>query len=237
MSGSLLESTLNTRDLGGYATADGRRTKYGSVWRSDVPQSLTARDLRFLQARGMTEIIDLRRANELQRVPSAFAEAEGLRVHWFPIVDGSHPPKTLAEVPETYMQIATAPSMPGVFRTIAEAEGGVLVHCTAGKDRTGVVSAILLLACGVARVDIIRDYVVSRENNRERLERYLCDHPDIKPEVVLANEASMEGFLELFLARFGGVRQYFAALGLPESHFEAVREKLIETLPSGKETD
>ena len=64
------------------------------------------------------------------------------------------------------MDIATAKNMSEVLKVLAEAESGVLFHCTAGKDRTGVVSAIILMLCGVERETIVRDYVVSREYNR-----------------------------------------------------------------------
>lgn len=71
------------------------------------------------------------------------------------------------------MEIAHAVCMREIFKTIANAKSGVLFHCTAGKDRTGVVSAILLALVGVADEDIVYDYAISREFNKQRIEAFL----------------------------------------------------------------
>ena len=126
------------------------------------------------------------------------------------------------------MEIATAENMPKVMRTIAEASEGVLFHCTAGKDRTGVVSAIILMTCGAYREDIVNDYVVSREYNHKRLAAFLEAHPEVDRNIVLANEKSMNGFIDLFTERFGTVENYFEAIGLSIDHIERIRSRLIK---------
>ncbi|MBR1585995.1 MAG: tyrosine-protein phosphatase [Clostridia bacterium] len=227
MDKSLLESSLNTRDLGGYPTADGRRTRPDVVWRSDAPAHPTARDIQLLLRRGITTIIDLRTPAEVEKAPEELAGAPGFHYGHFPITEGSVPPPTLEDVPQSYLHIAGSDQMPGVFRFLAEADGGALVHCTAGKDRTGVVSAILLLLCQVERDVIIRDYAVSREYNKARLEQFLARHPEVDRRVVLANEVSMDRFITLFENRYGSAAQYLAALGLTPDQIRAIRTKLL----------
>ena len=145
---SLLSCTCNTRELGGIRTADGGLTKCGVFWRSDVPVAPTAEDAEKLRAAHITTIIDMRTEEERLRKPCGLADIEGFEYYHFPITEGSGVPESLEAVPLSYMDIATADSMPKVMKTIAEAAEGVLFHCTAGKDRTGVVSAIILYTLG-----------------------------------------------------------------------------------------
>lgn len=126
------------------------------------------------------------------------------------------------------MDIATAENMPKVMRAVAEAETGVLFHCTAGKDRTGVVSAIILMLCGVEREAVVRDYTVSREYNKEKLNAFLQAHPEVDRDIVLANEKSMNGFIDLFNEHFGNVENYFTGLGLAVGYADMIRNKLIK---------
>lgn len=225
---SLLASTTNTRDLGGYPTVSGGITVRGRVWRSDCPTEPNKADVRLLRAAGITAVVDLRTEREAERKPCVLAELDGFSYRRFPIAAGSTPPATPEEVPLSYLDIAAQPEAAEALRTIAEAGSGVLYCCTAGKDRTGVISAILLLACGVDHPAVVGDYAVSREYNRERLARYLAEHPDVDRRVVLASEASMERFIRLFLDRYGSVEGYFARMKLTPEHLAAIRRKLLE---------
>lgn len=114
-----------------------------------------------------------------------------------------------------------------VFTTIANAPEGVLFHCTAGKDRSGVVSAILLALAGVADEDIIYDYTISRELNKERLEAFLAAHPEIDREVVLANEKTMDRFLQMLREKHGSIEEYLLDMGLTEDEIQKLKNKLI----------
>ena len=224
---SLLSCSNNTRELGGIMTADGRLTKKCVCWRSDVPVQPSAEDIRKLLEKRITTVIDMRTAAEVERVPDGFADVAGFEYHHFPITEGSGVPESLEAVPHSYMDIATAENMPNVLKTIAEASSGVLFHCTAGKDRTGVVSAIILMACGVDRESIVSDYVVSREYNKKRLAAFLAAHPEVDRNIVLANEKSMNGFIELFTERFGTVENYFEHIGISVRYADIIRKKHI----------
>lgn len=225
---SLLSCSCNTRELGGLKTADGSYTKNGVFWRSDVPVGPTADDVEKLLMNRITTIIDMRTEAEILKKPNVLADSSGFEYHHFPITEGSGVPESLEAVPLSYMTIATAENMPKVMRTMAEAENGVLFNCSAGKDRTGVVSAIILMLCGVSREDIVSNYVVSREYNRKALEAFLSAHPEVDRDIVLANEKSMNRFIDMFTERFGKVGNYFEALGLSIGHSEMIRSKLIK---------
>ena len=225
---SLLSCSCNTRELGGMRTSDSSITKNNVYWRSDVTSQPSAEDIEKLLSAHITTVIDMRTEAEILKKPNGFAGIDGFEYHHFPITEGSGVPESLEAVPLSYMTIATAENMPKVMRTLAEAENGVLFNCSAGKDRTGVVSAILLMLCGVSREDIVSNYVVSREYNRKNLDAFLSAHPEVDRDIVLANELSMNRFIDMFTERFGTAVNYFELLGLSLRHSELIRSKLIK---------
>ena len=225
---SLLSCSYNTRELGGFRTVSGKMTKNNVYWRSDVPSQPAAGDIEKLLSAHITTIIDMRTQWEVEKNPDMLSETAGFEYLHFPITEGSGVPENFEAVPRSYMDIALAENMPDVMKTLAEAKDGVLCHCTAGKDRAGVVSAIILMTCGAYREDIVRNYVVSREYNHKRLAAFLEAHPEVDRNIVLANEKSMNGFIDLFTERFGTVENYFDAIGLSIDHLERIRSRLIK---------
>jgi len=224
---SLLETTQNTRELDGYVIRDGLATKRNSLWRSDVQNYPSEKDIALLKERGITTILDLRGDKDLARKPSGFANTEGFTYINCPIIEGSGIPESVEKVPVSYLAIAQAEHMPKVFRTIANAESGVMFNCTAGKDRTGVVSAILLLHAGVSDEDIIENYVLTREYGKERLELVHKNFPEVDMNIITPKEWYMEEFLRLFREKFGTTESYFKSLGLTTEEIERIRKKLV----------
>ena len=224
---SLLTTTQNTRDLGGYPAASGAATRAGVFLRSDVQYAPAPEDVDFLLAHGITTVIDLRGVQDTKAKPSGFAHREGFRYFNFPIDEGSGVPASPEEVPLSYMRIAEAKEMPRVFRCILNADTGVMFNCTAGKDRTGVVAAILLKHAGVSDEDIVRDYVLTREYGKERLAMVHKNYPDVDMRIVTPCEAYMLTFLRLFTEQFGSTDRYFRQLGLTGEEVERIRLKLV----------
>lgn len=220
---SILESTHNTRELGGYKCKDGL-TKNNSLWRSDAFDEFNENDYELLKKHGFTTIIDLRSNEEVNKKPDPYANK--LTYYHFPIIEGSTLPPSLEEVPLSYMMIANSEGIKKAYKIIANANNGVLFHCTAGKDRTGVLSAIILMLKEVSDEDIIFDYVISREFNKERLERFLKAHPEVDRNIALANELSMEGFLKLFREKYHSVDDYLVLCGLTNEEIRKLKLKL-----------
>ena len=223
---SLLETTCNTRDLGGYACENGV-TKRLSVLRSDSQKAPSEKDFRFLFENGITTIIDLRDAAAVKKEKSGFDGAAGFRYHNCPIEEGSGVPISFSAVPHSYMDIAESAVMPEVFSIIANAPGGVMFNCSAGKDRTGVLSALLLMLAGVSDEDIIYDYLLTKECNRERLERFHKLFPEVDMNIVTPCEGHIVTFLALFRAKYGGVREYLRSIGINAEDAEKIKEKLV----------
>jgi len=155
----------NLRDLGGLHTENGGRTRSGVLLRSAVP--LAGDRHPGMASWPPATVLDLRGADELAGQPHPLA-AEGARVHALPLLDTqvhSGPNGTdWSAIPD----LATAyrgflgkggPKLAAIVELAAEADGPLLVHCAAGKDRTGVVIAVLLRAAGVTRAEVVADYL------------------------------------------------------------------------------
>ena len=222
---SLLETAMNTRDLGGYPCAGGAETRRGVLLRSDKITEPSRKDLAFLRERGIGTVIDLRTDFEAEDSPSGLEDA-GFEYYRFPITEGSSVPRTAAAVPLSYLCIARDPNMPKVFRTLAAAKGGVLFGCSAGKDRTGVVSAVILLLCGADDEDIVDNYMLTKECCAPLWKIIREVFPGYDMSAVIPREEFMSGFLRLFREAYGTAENYLLALGLTSEELAAVKRKL-----------
>ncbi len=225
---SLLETTENTRDLGGYRI-DGSKeyTRYGRIIRSDAAINPSEKDIGFLRETGITTIIDLRIKDEVERKPHGLCDVDGFDYHNLSIYEGSGIPESVEAVPASYFKIAHDPNMANVFKTIAEAKGGVLFGCSAGKDRSGVTAALLLWLCGVRKSDIVYDYMRTKDNCKERFKLIRQNFPDIDMNIVIPNENNMYSFMEMIEREHGSVSGYFKAIGIDEEIQTVIRRKLI----------
>jgi protein tyrosine/serine phosphatase len=173
-----LEGVLNFRDFGGYPTACGRTVLRGKLYRSAHHSRATAADLEALSALGVAVIVDLRRAHERRREPSRRPAGFAGQVIENDIGDDEDDPwiafmresDLSAEAFRGYLidYYRAAPFEPRhidlysrYFQTLAEAEGAVLIHCAAGKDRTGLLAALTHHLLGVSREHLLDDYLAT----------------------------------------------------------------------------
>lgn len=223
-----LSGTANTRDLGGYPTPGGV-TAWGRFFRSDAPIDLTEADIQALRQRGLTTHIDLRTAGEIQRRKSALEGLPGFEYHPVDLCARMQMlPESEAGVPSAYFEMTCqSEPMARVFRIIAGAKDGVFFHCTAGKDRTGVVAAILLMLAGVGRADLLADYLLTTAYLREPLKKYLKTDPDVPAYIIVPKVEYMEGFLDQFNGAYAGARGYLESIGLSEEEIHSITQRLI----------
>lgn len=226
---SLLETTLNTRELGGYRTRQGNMTKVDTLLRSDEQKQLSSGDIAYLSERQITTIIDMRTKKVTSHLPSPFANKTPFAYHNIPIEEGSGVPESMEAVPASYMNIAGSANMRQIYRSIAQAPQGVLFHCSAGKDRSGVVSAILLLLAEVGDKDIIENYMMTKEYNAKRFALARKNYPDVDINIIIPREEFILRFLQLFREKYGNAENYMRSIGVLSEEIERIRGKLLDT--------
>lgn len=173
-----LEHLKNCRDLGGYGCMDGKMVRFHRLYRSEAPVGLTLQEWSVIEEMKVRTIIDLRSESEQNFAP--YIVPEGIERISYPLLHEEGHPSQAPEDKSIAKMAASAfgksledgyqkmiESQPSVMVSLLELieaklkKGAILYHCTAGKDRTGVLSAILYLLCGTADADIIADYQVS----------------------------------------------------------------------------
>jgi protein tyrosine/serine phosphatase len=249
-----LDGAVNVRDLGDLPTSDGQKTARASLLRADNLQELSPADVtKLVRDIGVSTVVDLRSTNELEAEgPAPLDAVAGVRHAHHPV---------LPEVGTNTDVIADAllardqldrtryPDDPvcghylgyledrpdqvvGAVRSIARSEGAALVHCAAGKDRTGVVVALALTVAGVPAQAVAADYAVSGERiealiGRLRRSRLYARDVNSKPADTQRPRAeTMTAFLEQMDARYGGVASWLSAHGLSDEDLDALRVKL-----------
>lgn len=223
---SLLETTENTRDLGGFLRKNGEKTRTFQLLRSDEPSHPSEADFHFLLSRGITTVIDLREKAAVNRQENPFANCTGFSWRHCPIQEGSGIPACVEAVPESYLQIAESCGAAEAFREMGAAPGGVLFHCSAGKDRTGTLSAIMLTLAEVPEETIVQDYLLTGVCIRGRQELLFQRFPELDRNIVIPQPRHIRGFLKLWREKYGTAENYLQAIGLTNDQIEKLRRKL-----------
>ncbi|GFP75409.1 tyrosine-protein phosphatase [Clostridium fungisolvens] len=224
----LLSCTLNTRDLGGYPIDHGRATAYKAFVRSDVPHKLSDEDIQLLLSNNITTIVDLRSDDEAQSKPCALKDHNDFQYYHSKIHGDGYLPASVEEVPISYFEMVDEQNtILNTMRLFSKAKGGVLYHCTAGKDRTGVISALLLLLAGVSKTDILADYHISQVYLNSMLQQYCKSNNNVDINIITPKMEHMEKFLDMFLEKYNSVEEYFSKIGLEDNEVMQLKEKLI----------
>lgn len=158
-----IPGTRNLRDVGGYPSGEGRRTRWRTLLRTDALDQLPGASQRALVDLGLRQVIDLRWPHELADWPSVFATSDRVRYRSVPLLDNQPVPGGIAA---TYRHVldARGAELAAVARAVAEPGGlPAVIGCAAGVDRTGVAIAILLSAVGVPADVVAADYALSVE--------------------------------------------------------------------------
>jgi protein-tyrosine phosphatase len=248
-----METLVNVRDLGGFAAMDGKITKYGILLRTDCPIGISDKDIRFLKDYGITLSIDLRSIDEVQSAPSGMKDIAGHTYIHCPVSEGqsvlqSNPDTRIPKTPpspaegnfdmgDSYIEMAETakPWAKRVFEHCADWEGGMMYHCFIGKDRVGVITALLLGACGVSDTDIMMDYSASTSCLRPKYNSMQLDflpqkrgRPDYSWGFFGSVPESMEALLCHLNEKYGGVTGYLKNCGVSDESITKLRAKLLE---------
>ena len=227
------EGCVNFRDLGGYRTADGRSVAWRTLFRADGLNKLTAADRAQLVDLGMTTVIDLRTLDEAAQRGSFPVDQVSVRYVGLPLTDVLPATETLPDWKEAaYVATRYGAMVTEGGPVLTEAidvlsSGGALpavVHCSAGKDRTGVLSALLLAFLGVPDETIIEDYALSASAMERLLERLKAEYPEAAdqveryaPAILHVVPETMEQFLAALRLEYGSYDELAVSLGVVEA--------------------
>ena len=259
-----LVGASNFRDFGGYPTADGgQHVRWGRLYRSDRLSDLTEADFERLAHLGIRHVYDLRRASEVELAPTRWPghgaprlipapifedESGGLSTFQRIVADASarhDVERSRAIMHQMYERMVTEAgplaAMGGIFSMIAEPDAfPALFHCSGGKDRTGVVSALILLTLGVSREDVVADFMLTQRfyasdvNRAARVAQVVAESElGFWSEAALVPVFSVEpGYIETALEVIeadGGAEAFLEGrCGVAKTTFERLREALLE---------
>ena len=231
------EGCVNARDLGGLPTAEGRRTRWGAIVRSDSLDHLTTAGWSALQAHGIRTIVDLRNDEELEYEAQArpdglttvhvplddIADTEFWKYLWDEELDGTpllHGP-FLYRKPERCAAAVAAVARAG--------PGGVVFHCGIGRDRTGIVALLLLALVGVTSDEIASDYELSNDRLRPHWAKLgLEDQSAWAEERLRRANTSARALILATLASLDDVDAYLRTGGLGDDDLAAIRARLLQ---------
>lgn len=248
----LIEGAPNLRDLGGYATAGGRRVKWGRLFRSSNLGRLTDKGLAQIKRLGIRLVCDFRTEAETLKLPNRFPDSPAVRYVHLPVQHGEYEPTAVFDrikkgdyswISEDFMiqgyidSIERYPEMWACFfQLLSEARHApLLFHCTGGKDRTGAAAALILQAMGVPEETVIADYGLSdgynadvRRTIYEYLRPYRVDIAKVEPYFT-APESRIRALLKHVDARYGSAVGYLVQrAGVSGETMARLQEDLLE---------
>jgi len=243
------EGALNARDTGGLPTADGHRIKPGALVRSDVLTRLTPSGRRALVDHGVRTVVDVRTREEIGRdvdypFRNSRAESDPAYVHVSFVVDLTDEQNArlqaalgtawnLGELNRVDVDLHRA-GIGAIAAAVADAgPGGVLIHCHAGKDRTGMSVGILLSLAGVSDDDVADDYALTMLAYEQLIDEWIASVEEADRERMrqLA-KPTREAMLEMLAhvkERYGGAESYLRGAGVTDDQIKAIRSRLIES--------
>lgn len=250
-----LEGGVNFRDMGGYPAAGGKHVKWRHLYRSGTMARLTEADRAHLADRGIRTVIDFRTESEHAHEPNdwgmALGEGYWRRPHdetfgnWSDLdparLGTERDAERVLEAGFRKLPEQQAQAYAEMFRRLAAGHVPAVIHCTAGKDRTGGGAALILAMLGVPREHIVADFLLTqrafrpttalsgaRRNPDPKYQRFA----EMKREVLAVFSSARPSFIAAFLdsldAQHGGIENYTAALGLTAADREAIRADLLE---------
>jgi protein-tyrosine phosphatase len=240
-----IDGCFNVRDAGGWPTSDGRWMRTGGLYRADDPVRITPDGREAISALGLSAVVDLRQQSQFDRGPGF---ADRAITHHIPLVDrviNTDDPPRIEEphhIAGLYDDMADrgGDQLVLAVETVAEhiGDGPVMVHCAAGKDRTGMLVALIQAAIGVGLEEIVEEYalsdVPSRTRRRAMIDDPLPDDPPVAraPEYLWAAPAeAMDLFARGAIEAYGSLPAWPRALGVSEGAVERLTSALVVETP------
>jgi protein-tyrosine phosphatase len=229
----VFEGCVNFRDLGGYRTADGRMVAWRTLFRADGLNKLTDADVAQLGELGLATVIDLRTLDEAEQRGSFPVERVPVTYLGLPLTDVLPATEELPDWKEAAYVAARygamvsegGPMLTSAIQALATGDAlPAVMHCSAGKDRTGVLSALILAFLGVPDETIVADYTLSAAAMGRLLERLKAEYPEAQdavekyaPAILHVVPETMEQFLADLRLQYGTYDALAGSLGVTDA--------------------
>ncbi len=240
-----LDGAHNFRDLGGYSGLDGRTTRWRTLFRADGLHRLTTADLDVLRPFGLRTVIDLRTQGEIDQRGRFPVEAHPVTYHHVPVLDvlwsrddGPAPADAVVFLHRAYLDMLSSGAARFAAAITALAKPGALpavFHCAAGKDRTGMLSALVLATVGVDHEQIVTDYGLTAEaieRTRDWIARNrpasIASWQAIPATFLAAPPQAMAQVLDDVIAAHGSIEAFLVGIGVTPATLAALRAALLE---------
>ena len=216
----------NLRDIGGYITKDNRVTKFNRIMRSSLIKNLEQEEFDYLKRNNLCLNIDIRDKSDVELRVNYLRD----KVKYINIPFTDELPKEEKDIPPGYMSLLENRNIKLIFDAIHENNGLIIINCSMGKDRTGVIMMLLLLLCGVNNKDIISDYMLSYNYVKDDVNLYHLKHPEAPAWLGASKSWYMEETIKLFFDKYHDINTYFVDyLGIPLNELNEIRESLLDS--------
>ena len=228
-----LDNVLNLRDLGGYPIGRGQMTKWKTIFRADGIFELSENDVDFmLDYCKIKSVIDLRSQKEQTAKPNTFSSYDGIKYFNIPLIseDADFFFVNWAKIDDIYERVVDVSmnNIKAIFGAIAGSlPDPVLYHCTAGKDRTGIISVLLLGVCGVDGFDIAGDYEVSSNYIRRNIRKILAHDEQIDEEMLSSRAATVRNLMTGIDKKFGSIQNYLNKTGINNETIDKIKSNFV----------
>ena len=237
--GVVFADVYNFRDLGGYHTSEGRTVAWHRLYRSDDLCRLREDERKTILALGIRTVVDLRRPHEVEEL-GRIPEIDGVIYRHVHMAHPQWPSQRFVDTTERIqfvieryreMSIEAADGIGEALRLIADPAAAPLVfHCIAGKDRTGMISALTLSLLGVDDETIADDYTLSEAAEESAWAYWTRIKPGaVRPRhIVVSPREAMLAFLTELRERHGSIEAYAASTGVTDAHLASMRAHLLD---------
>lgn len=222
----LQNSIENMRDIGGYKNNEGGVVKSGKLIRSNLPINLSNKDISIINKMRINTIIDLRSYEEIKTRKSIFEGNKNFNIYHIGMNIGKNIPEEEEFVSKSYIEMLTLQKeIKKIFEILSKSDR-IIYFCNAGKDRTGVITALILKLLGVSEKDIIDDYMYTKIFMKEILKEYANNNTKIL-NIITPKRIYMEKFLEEFENLYGSIEKYLSLIGIEENIIKNIKQKFI----------
>lgn len=221
------EFVSNMRLLDGYINKENRQIKSMSLIRSNLPFKMSETEINYLLTNNIKTIIDFRTSDEINRKPSILSNN---KFNYYNIsLKGHKCQKYEKDIPSNYIEIIDdREKIKEVLILILNSKTNVLYHCTSGKDRTGVITMLIMLILNCYEKDIIADYSLSYSYIYDDIEKFHELNPKLPKFIGDSKPSYMLKTLKLFFDKYKSIDNYLNYLGLPSNFKEEFQKKYLD---------